>query len=1551
MKNTNAKKYIFGLIQMIFALIVFGGAANAATYLVTNTSDAGAGSLRQAILNANANAGADTINFNISGNGVQIIAPQTELPKITEAVTINGTTQPGYTNNPLISIAGGNQNYDYGLSVEFGTATIKALNIYGFKLGIEVNCSPASCANNRPGLILTGSRIGTNYNGTSIIEGNRVGIYINGAYSASTQIGGTGANEGNVISGNWDTGIELAHDYCNGCSVNNDPTRSHKIIGNKIGTNWTGTAALPNDEEGIYVRTQKVTVGGDTAAERNVISGNDETGIYVLFASDTVIEGNYIGTNAAGDAAVPNGFNGVFLTATESVRIGGTAPGTGNTISGNGSNGIQIGAYVWQSCGALGCSAPTVYKATDNLIYGNRIGTNAAGTAAVPNALHGVEINADGTIIGQSETGGASNTISGNGGSGVFIFENSYQILSGSDVLVGSMNNRVQRNYIGTNAAGAILGNGGAGVEIFNNASYTMVGGNDAAQKNQISNNNGPGVLIHKFAVSEIAPADNQITVNDISANGGKGIAIYAADGDGTDALDADAGANDLMNRPVLTGAFPAFIAGTYHGLASKTFILHFYSSPTCDASGRGEGKIYLGSHLATTDANGNANFTTNFGAATGAIITVTATSSPRGGEPTGTTSEFSNCVTAQAANPGNFSLNSATYTATEATNAVVVTVNRTGGTLGGVSVNYATTDGMATAGQDYTNTHGTLTFAAGETSKQFSIPILEDNLDEPNETLGITLSNPSVGAGLISPSSATLTIGDNDATPTLSISDVSQAEGNENITDFNFVVTMNGASSQTVTINYQTAGGTATGGIDYTTTSGTLSFASGETTKTITVPVFGELTVEINEIFNINLSAPSNATISDSQGVGTIQDDDNPGKFSFALAPYNTGEGSGFATVTVTRTNGDAGTTTVDYATTTGGTAMSASDFTPVSDTLVFLDGELQKSFTVAILEDQITEQTETVNLVLSNPTGGATLGLAAAVVNIIDNDSGTPLTISGAVRKPDNSPLANAQVSLQGSQNLTTQTDANGDFTFAGLNPNGNYTVTPSAIGYVFNPINREYLNLSASVTNANFTANSTPNRALRVVGKDTVAGQTAEATVELVAQGDENSVSFSLQFNQAILSNPNVALGADALSASLIVNDSQAAQGRIGIVLAMPAGQTFSAGTKSLVVLMFNSTQTNAFSTPLDFISQPVTREVASVNADPLTATWTNGAITFAQGIEGDVMARPTGNGSVTVSDFTQIGRFVAGLNNPDQLNEFQRADIAPRISKGNGALTVSDYTQAGRYAAGLDALQTAGGATSANFGFSSINEQSAIPNSQSQINASRTVRVKNITTQAGQQVFVQIEIDALGNENGFGFSLDYDAARLSNPSPALGADTQGATLITNTNTVGKVGVLFGLPAGTTLQAGTKHIITIRFNVAQNAGGQVPLTFADAPVFREVVDSDANPLAVDFANGFVNILSPSSATVTVGGRITNGTGGVSKVTVVMTKPDGSTQTALTNSFGYYQFKEVEIGETYIFSAVSKRYQFTPASQVLTIDDEIANLNFTAIEQQLIE
>ena len=217
-----------------------------------------------------------------------------------------------------------------------------------------------------------------------------------------------------------------------------------------------------------------------------------------------------------------------------------------------------------------------------------------------------------------------------------------------------------------------------------------------------------------------------------------------------------------------------------------------------------------------------------------------------------------------------------AEYSVNENNGGATVTVARTSG-VGTASINYATSNGTATAGTDYTATSGTLNFAAGETSKTFTVPILDDSVFEGNETINLTLTNPAGGAALGSPSTATLTVVDNEQQPSLTINNVSLPEPISGTSLATFSVSLTNASAKTVTVNYATANGTATagtapGGGDYDATSGTLSFNPGETAaKSIQVVVNSDPVVEGDETFYVNLSGAQNATISKAQGVGTI--------------------------------------------------------------------------------------------------------------------------------------------------------------------------------------------------------------------------------------------------------------------------------------------------------------------------------------------------------------------------------------------------------------------------------------------------------------------------------------------------------------------------------------------------------------------------------------------------------------------------------------------------------------------------------------------------------
>jgi hypothetical protein len=826
-------------------------------------------------------------------------------------------------------------------------------------------------------------------------------------------------------------------------------------------------------------------VDGHNTAYGNIISGNNGDGVRIegVGTNGNVLAKNVIGLNLNENKAA-NTNHGVFIGfGASNNSVGDLFWGYGNIISGNDIDGVRIeGATT-----------------SGNIVTYSTIGLNAAKTLARPNVANGITVlNSPNNQIGTTTGfGDPVNTIAGNGANGIFI--------SGA----AATGNLVRNSTIG--GAGA-LRNVSNGIHISGGAGGSAIGSdNDRQNQNFINGNGGDGIFID-------SGLNNRIKTNSISNNAGLGVDLGADGVTANDAGDADTGANNLQNFPVVTAAMmretQAVLNGTLNSAPNQTYTIQFFASDACDASGYGEALNYVGGNQVTTDAGGNASFSFTSSVnssypgtvAAGKFITAVATNAG------GSSSELSQCRQVVNEPAGTLQFNSAAYSVAESGGNLTVTVTRTGGangyvqvnfstvnataiagqdyeaasgtlyfgpgetsltfdvpvnedtldeanetflvklinptsgaTLGtpntstvtiadndtagtlqfsaaavsvnesaatatvtvtrtggaasGVSVNYATTNGTATAGTDYTTASGTLTFEANETSKTFTVPILEDTRDEPNETVALTLSSPTGGATLGSPNPATLTIIDNDATPTLSINNASAVEGNSGASNMTFTVTLSAASGQAVSVNWATANATATAPGDYTTGSGVLTFNAGETTKQIIVAVVGDTIVEPNETFVVNLLTATNAAIADNQGTGTINNDDIGGSLQFSASSAAIGEGAGNIVLTVTRAGGAASGVTVNY-TTANGTATAGVDYTTASGTLTFGMSETSKTITVPILNDTIVEGGETFTVTLSAAAGGATLGTPVAItVTITDNDT-CSYTISPTVQ-----------------------------------------------------------------------------------------------------------------------------------------------------------------------------------------------------------------------------------------------------------------------------------------------------------------------------------------------------------------------------------------------------------------------------------------------------------------------------------------------------------------------------------------------------------------------
>ena len=278
----------------------------------------------------------------------------------------------------------------------------------------------------------------------------------------------------------------------------------------------------------------------------------------------------------------------------------------------------------------------------------------------------------------------------------------------------------------------------------------------------------------------------------------------------------------------------------------------------------------------------------------------------------------------------------SATYGVDENAGTVVLSVTRTGGSSGAVSVDYASADGTATAGADFTAAGGTLNWVDGDTSaKNITVTVLDDIVFEGNETFSVALSNVTGGATLGMPNAATVTINDGDAQPTFTIDNVSMNEGASGTTNFVFTVTKTGMTAGTSSVDYATADGSATvADSDYVATSGTINFTAAQTSQEVTVQVNGDTKFEQDENFTVVLSNVMNdrgqrVEGAPAGGVGTIVNDDAQPTFTIDNVSMNEGaSGTTNFVFTVTKTGITAGTSSVDYATADGSATVADSDY-----------------------------------------------------------------------------------------------------------------------------------------------------------------------------------------------------------------------------------------------------------------------------------------------------------------------------------------------------------------------------------------------------------------------------------------------------------------------------------------------------------------------------------------------------------------------------------------------------------------------------------------------
>ena len=625
------------------------------TFTITNTNDAGAGSLRQAILDSNANPPppntTNLISFNIPGSGVHTITLASGLPNITQPVIIDGYTQPGASPNTLTI----GDNAVILIKINAGTVN-----------PIVRICNTAICG-----------------------FGNADGSTIRGLCIVQETGGGTMLD----ISSN-----------------------NNVIVGNFLGVDTDG-ATLGGVQTPIFVRAgvSGTAIGGTAPAARNVMASLNGSGHININGSNTLVQGNYIGLNAAGTAPLGSMLDSIYVLAGNGVTIGGSTPGAGNVI-----NAMRGGIFIR--------NIPTGI-----VIQGNLIGTDATGTIGFDELFWGIFLgDSTNTTIGGG-TAGAGNVI--------------HARALGIDIEDSPTGIVIQGNFIGTDITGMIdLGNGSCGISVTSSMTSGIIGGTSAGEGNVIAFSGSHGVTV-------IAATGWRILGNSIHDNAGLGITLGGGCANPNvtprpnDHCDTDTGPNNGQNYPVITsasfGGSMVTLSGTLDSVASTMFRLEFFSSQSCDPSGFGEGQAFLGSTTVTTDGSCNASFgPLMFSLPTGhTVVTATATILDGAGSPI-ETSEFSQCVSGPTPSPTPTPTATATPTATP-TATVTPTVTPTATpTITPTATPTPTPTGVCVLGQGYWKNH----------PDQWPVTQLQlSNVTYNQQELLLILSQPVRGNGLVS--------------------------------------------------------------------------------------------------------------------------------------------------------------------------------------------------------------------------------------------------------------------------------------------------------------------------------------------------------------------------------------------------------------------------------------------------------------------------------------------------------------------------------------------------------------------------------------------------------------------------------------------------------------------------------------------------------------------------------------------------------------------------------------------------------------------------------
>ncbi|MEH1827382.1 MAG: Calx-beta domain-containing protein [Nostoc sp.] len=1033
------------------------------TYIVTNTNDSGAGSLRQAIINANNDPGIETIIFDTTGifgdaTPDTITLTSGEL-NVTQAVIIQGTGANKLT------ISGNNTSRVFNSSASL---SIDGLNITG-----------GNSVNNGGGIYSTSSVTLSN----SIISGNTASTSGGGIYSSSSVTLSNSIISGNTANSNGG-GI-----YSSNATISNSTFSSNTANSNGGGiyssnatiSNSTFSSNTANSNGGGIFSNSILTISNSTISSNTAKTYGGGIDTNNATVSNSTIFGNTADSdnNGQGDGGGIYRAGGT-VSISNSIIAGNIDPGNqgadiyGSNFNGNAYN--LIGKIAGKSSGTLG---------TGTDIINPNPGLKPLGDYGGSTQTHALTFSSPARNAGDPAYSGGLTTDQ-----------------RGMDF------NRIESGRIDIGAFEYVLPKVNFGAATYNTTEDSTA----TTVTISVTLNASPETAVTVPIVvknSSTATSGNDYTFSPTTIS-------FAAGTTGanlTQLITFTINPDDLpentetvvLNFGTLTGADLGTITETTLNIAANDAIQYAISTPTSTLTEGNSGTQAVsftvtrsgGIGVASTvdyAFNGTATFGSDYNniQVTGGGSAASGTLSFAVGETTKTitadvlgdnTFELNEDITVTLSNPNlttapessTITNNSATATIINDDNQPTISISDfsvTEGNIGAttnanftitlsnpssqqITVNYNTSDGTANAADsDYNSTPGTIIFNPGETSKTLSIGVVGDNKFETNETFSVNL----LGAinATITDSLGVGTIINDDNQPTISISDVSVGEGNTGTTtNANFTISLSNPSYQQITVNYNTSDGTAQfADSDYNSASGTITFNPGETTKTLSIGVIGDNKAETNETFAVNLLGATNATIADNLGVATIIDDDNQPTISISDVSVNEGNTSTTtnANFTISLSNPSYQQITVNYNTSDGTAQVADSDYNSASGTITFNPGETSKVISIGVIGDNQTEADETFAV---NLFGAANAAIAdnLGVGTIINDDNQPAISISDVSVAEGNTGTTNANFTITLSNPSSQQVTVNYNTSDGTANTvDSDYNFTPGTI--TFNP-----------------------------------------------------------------------------------------------------------------------------------------------------------------------------------------------------------------------------------------------------------------------------------------------------------------------------------------------------------------------------------------------------------------------------------------------------------------------------------------------------------------